>query len=140
MPDRALVLDANILVRSVLGRRTRELIEKYAGDVTFFVPETAIVEAKKHLPILFSKRGADPTKALELLNRLCDVLDPIGTDIYGSFETITRQRLASRDPEDWPMLASALALACPIWTEDRDFFGCGVATWTTASVEDFLKG
>jgi hypothetical protein len=57
MPDRALVLDANILVRSVLGRRTRELIEKYAGDVTFFVPETATVEVKKHLPLLFLKHG-----------------------------------------------------------------------------------
>ena len=33
------------------------------------------------------------------------------------------------------MLACALLLNCPIWTEDRDFFGTGVATWTTALVE-----
>ena len=31
----------------------------------------------------------------------------------------------------WP----ALLLSCPIWTEDRDFFGTGVATWTTGLVE-----
>ncbi|MSV27230.1 MAG: hypothetical protein EXQ52_00555 [Bryobacterales bacterium] len=42
-----------------------------------------------------------------------------------------RQRLALRDESDWPILAAALALRCPIWTEDTDFFGCGVATWTT---------
>ena len=41
-------------------------------------------------------------------------------------------------PEDWPILASALALGCPIWTEDADFFGCGVATWTSNRVEIFL--
>jgi len=22
-------------------------------------------------------------------------------------------------------------LSCPVWTEDADFFGTGVATWTT---------
>ena len=41
--------------------------------------------------------------------------------------------------EDWPVLACALALECPIWTEDRDFFGTGVATWTSDRVELFLR-
>jgi predicted nucleic acid-binding protein len=44
-----------------------------------------------------------------------------------------------RDEDDWPILASALALGCPIWTEDTDFFGCGVPTWTTDRVEFFLQ-
>jgi predicted nucleic acid-binding protein len=46
-------------------------------------------------------------------------------------EAIARQRLARRDEDDWPILACALVLGYPIWTEDTDFFGCGVATWTT---------
>jgi len=46
---------------------------------------------------------------------------------------------ASNDPEDWPILAAALALGCPIWTEDVDFFGCGVATWTSGSIDSFLR-
>ena len=63
----------------------------------------------------------------------------IGSDVYGEFETEARQRLAARDPEDWPILASALAIGCPIWTEDTDFFGCGVATWTSDRVLMFLR-
>ena len=63
----------------------------------------------------------------------------MGTDIYGEFETKARERLAGRDPEDWPILASALALGCAIWTEDTDFFGCGVATWTSDRVLMFLS-
>ena len=51
-----------------------------------------------------------------------------------------RKRLGARDLEDWPILASALALGCPIWTEDTDFFGCGVATWTSNRIEIFLSG
>jgi len=44
-----------------------------------------------------------------------------------------------RDPADWPPLALALQLECAIWTEDQDFFGTGVATWTTATVERYLE-
>jgi len=47
-------------------------------------------------------------------------------------------RIARRDEDDWPVLAIALALGCAIWTEDADFFGCGVATWTTDRVELYL--
>jgi predicted nucleic acid-binding protein len=55
-------------------------------------------------------------------------------------EAIARQRLARRDEDDWPILACALVLGYPIWTEDTDFFGCGVATWTTDRVELYLAG
>jgi len=44
-----------------------------------------------------------------------------------------------RDPADWPALALALQLECAIWTEDQDFFGTGVATWTTATVERAVR-
>ena len=55
------------------------------------------------------------------------------------FEVVARERLGQRDPDDWPILAAALALGCPIWTEDTDFFGCGVAIWTSRSVDMFLR-
>jgi predicted nucleic acid-binding protein len=51
---------------------------------------------------------------------------------------LKRESGSARDPEDWPVLAAALALGCPIWTEDADFFGCGVATWTSVSIDIFL--
>lgn len=35
-----------------------------------------------------------------------------------------------------PILAHALD--CPAWTEDTDFFGAGVATWTTDRVALYL--
>jgi len=44
-----------------------------------------------------------------------------------------------RDPEDWPTLALCLQLECAVWTEDQDFFGSGVATWTCATVERYLR-
>ncbi len=139
MPSRALVVDANILVRAVLGRRVREVIETYAAGVSFFVPDSVYAEAEEHLAALVIKRGGDPEKALALLRSLGRLVELVGREVYGEFEVEARERLARRDPEDWPLLAAALALRCPIWTEDTDFFGCGVATWTSDRVRMFLR-
>ena len=139
MPSRVLVVDANILVRAVLGKRVREVFEASAEDVTFFVPESAYAEAEEHLAALVTKRGGDREKALAVLSSLGRLVELIGSEVYGKFEVEARERLARRDPEDWPILAAALALGCPIWTEDTDFFGCGVATWTSDRVRMFLR-
>ncbi len=122
MPGKALVIDANILVRAVLGKRVRAVLETYAGQVSFFVPEMAYSEAEAHLPSLVIKHGGDPRKALEFRRSLACVVDLIGREVYGEFEAEARERLGRRDPDDWPILASALALGCPVWTEDTDFF------------------
>jgi predicted nucleic acid-binding protein len=61
------------------------------------------------------------------------MMELIGSEVYGEFEA------EAQDPEDWPMLAAVLALGCPIWTEDTDFFGCGIATWTSDRVRMFMQ-
>ena len=139
MPSKALVIDANILVRAVLGRRVREIIETYAAQASFFVPDVAYAEAEEHLPALVTRRGGDPDKALRFLRLLGGLVDLIGNEVYSQFESTARERLGDRDPDDWPILAAALAIGCPIWTEDTDFFGCGVPTWTTSRVCVFLR-
>jgi predicted nucleic acid-binding protein len=63
MASRALVLDANILIRAVLGNRVRRILEEYAESVSFFIPESAYAEAEEHLASLVTKRGGDPAKA-----------------------------------------------------------------------------
>ncbi len=69
---------------------------------------------------------------------MADLTTIVEADLYADFEAEARKRLGARDPEDWPILAAALALGCPIWTEDTDFFGCPVATWTSGSIDIFL--
>jgi predicted nucleic acid-binding protein len=138
MPVRALVLDANILIRAVLGQRVRRILEAHADNISFFIPETAYAEAEEHLAMLVVKRGGDPAKAMASLGSMAALGTVTSQDLYGDFEAEARKRLGSRDPEDWPILAAALALGCPIWTEDTDFFGCGVATWTSGSIDIFL--
>jgi predicted nucleic acid-binding protein len=58
------------------------------------------------------KNICDPKKALAFLNALAGLVDLIGSETYGEFEPIARERLGQRDPDDWPILAAALAIAC----------------------------
>ena len=48
------------------------------------------------------------------------------------------QARCGRDPRDWPAVASALAMSAGIWTNDNDFLGTGVPTWTTATLQAWL--
>ena len=54
------ILDANILIRAVLGKRVREILEAHSARVRFFSPDTAFAEAREHLPGILLKRGIDP--------------------------------------------------------------------------------
>lgn len=138
MSRKALVLDANILIRAVLGRKVRDLIMAYADHIDFFAPNDCFEDARKYLPELLFKRGLAAEPALEVLLIIERLVQPVESEWLDAFESQARLRLKQRDEQDWPILAAALALNCPIWTEDADFFGVGVATWTTSNVQHYL--
>lgn len=131
MSDKAIVLDANILIWAVLGQRVRELILNNASTVKFFAPDVAYADARKYLPALLEKRGVDADAAMLVLHQLEHIVLPIDAELYEGMQQQALQRIAARDADDWPVLACAMTLSCPVWTEDADFFGTGVATWTT---------
>lgn len=141
---KALVLDANILVRALLGRRVLSILQANAGRVYFLTPEIAFADVRAHLPKILTKRGLQSSNVSrlldeEVLGRLPVLVASVPQEVYADLETEARRRLSGRDEEDWPFLALAIRVACPIWTEDQDFFGSGVATWTTNRVEIYLE-
>jgi len=138
--SRRIILDANILVRAVLGARVADIIQRHGDAATFFAPELAFVEAARHLPTIVGKRGFDPAPLLDSLGQLREVVDVVPSDVTEPLKEASLIRIGARDPMDWPIVAAALALGCPIWTEDKDFFGSGIATWTSDRVEIYLGG
>lgn len=129
-----LVLDANILIRAVLGVRVSALLEEMAISVHFYTPSVCVRDAYTYLPAILQRRGMDTEAALSALNLLLRGIHVIDEDLYGEYEVAARKRMRKRDEDDWPIMACALLLHCPIWTEDADFFGSGVAVWTTDRV------
>jgi predicted nucleic acid-binding protein len=135
---KTLVLDANILIRAVLGQRVRQLLIDHAQQVNFFAADLAFDEARHHLPVILEKRGLLAAPGLIALDAVAAVVCPLDAGLYGHLQRPALARIAERDPDDWPTLACALLLGCPIWSEDADFFGTGVATWTTSRIGVFF--
>lgn len=139
-----LVVDTSVFVGELLRRSGRERL----GDdrLELFLPEQMWVEARVELPrriaAFIRRRGLDPTVGEEL-SRLC--LEAIEANvvvldeaIYAAVEDEARAR-SLRDPADWPVVGCALALSAAIWTNDNDFLGTGVATWTTETLQAWLE-
>jgi len=131
-----LVLDANILIRA--GLVSSPCCATTPGRLSS-VRQVQLSKKLAQDSLEFSSGG----KCWCLLrwqswDQPAGLVQTIEAETYESFEHLARQPIAYRDEDDWPALAVALALECPIWAGDTDFFGCGVATWTTDRVELYL--
>jgi predicted nucleic acid-binding protein len=138
-----LVVDTSVLVGELLRASGRERL----GDdrLELFLPERMWEETRIELPRRIAafarRRHLDriirdrlASSCLEALEANVVILDEA---IYAALEVEARAR-SLRDPTDWPVVASALALAADTWTNDSDFLGTGVATWTTDTLRGWL--
>ena len=139
MTHNVLVLDANILIRAVLGKKVRELLFKHNATVNFFTPDVCVEDAQKYLPRLFEKRSMPYEPALEALSHLKSIIQVVDESIYQAYQIEAKKRLNNRDLFDWPIVATAFALNSAIWTEDQDFFGTGWPIWTTDRIHIFFE-
>jgi predicted nucleic acid-binding protein len=138
-----LVVDTSVLVGELLRASGRARL----GDdrLDLFVPEQMWAETQLELPrriAAFARRRHLEAGVAQELVSLCveavkanvAVLDEA---IYAAVEDEACAR-CQRDPTDWPVVASALALSAGIWTNDNDFLGTGVPTWTTQTLQIWL--
>lgn len=138
-----LVVDTSVLVGELLRQKGRARL----GDdrIELFLPEQMWNETRVELPrriqAFVRRRGLDGTVGAEL-SRLC--VEAVSANmvildvaIYSAVEDEARAR-SLRDPDDWPVVACALALSAGVWTNDNDFLGTGVPTWTTESLQGWL--
>jgi predicted nucleic acid-binding protein len=136
---KGIVLDANILLRAVFGERVTQILSRYEDEISFYSPDVCFADAREYVSKLSVRRGLDPLEALAVLEGFAGIVRIVDRSLYEDFEQVARERIQIRDPDDWPVVAVALLLDLPIWTEDQDFFGGGIATWTTDRVEQYLR-
>ena len=138
-----LVVDTSVLVGELLRAKGRHRLEDDRLDL--FLPEQMWTETRVVLPrrvaafVLARGLGADVAHRLTskcLLSIETSVL-VVETAVYSALEDEALARVP-RDPTDWPVVACALALSAGVWTNDNDFLGSGVPTWTTATLQLWL--
>jgi predicted nucleic acid-binding protein len=116
----------------------RQLVLEHAPNVKFSAPDMAYADPRKYLPALLEKRGVNGAVALTVLDTLESVVRPLEFHLHAGLQHQALQIIAIRDADDWPVLACAMMLGCPVWTQDADFFGTVVATWTSDQVALYL--
>lgn len=137
--SKGLATDANILVAALFGRRTPAILKMYHEAVHLCAPASCFEEARRNAVVIAPKKRVDAAQIEALIDDLSRMIEPVEMHTLAPFEQAARPRIERRDPFDWPVVALALATGYPIWTQDQDFFGCGIATWTTDRVEIYLQ-
>jgi predicted nucleic acid-binding protein len=129
-PDR-LAVDANPILSALLGGQARRVF--FESTIReFAVPERVISEVQRYVPRLAQKLGVEEAfveYALELLP-----LRIYPARRYARAVREARRRIERRDPTDVDVLALALHLDVPLWSNDRDFEGTAVSRFTTAQL------
>ncbi|SEJ79368.1 PIN domain-containing protein [Deinococcus reticulitermitis] len=131
-----LVTDTNVLVSELLRSRGRRWLAR-PGPL-LVVTERVDGEVRYELSRRLQALGGRGTLAPELLTRLHaealllyrEKVTVIPAEPYITLEALARARVPG-DPDDWPTAALGLLLGAALWTEDRDFFGCGLSVWRT---------
>jgi predicted nucleic acid-binding protein len=124
-----LVADANVLLSAVIGGRAA-LALRHHKVAQVFTPAAAYDEVFEYLPSLAKKQRLDLDTLLLAYAAL-----PITTVERPEYEgklSMARRRISKRDPDDVDVLALALTLNLPVWSNDNDFEDAGVEWSTTA--------
>jgi predicted nucleic acid-binding protein len=104
--------------------------------------DEARIELPRRIGAFTRRRGLDHQIRDDLIAACIEAVEAnlviLDEAIYSALEDEGRAR-SLRDPTDWPIVASALALSADIWTNDNDFLGTGVATWTTNTLQRWLE-
>ena len=135
-----LVVDANILVAELLRIKGKELVAN--KNLELFIADKAWEEAQhelsKRISIIAERGNLSETSSSELLYSAVNLaenhINVIVEEKYNTVKNDARARIP-QDPDDWHTVALALMLNADIWTQDKDFFGCGVACWTSRTLK-----
>ena len=130
-----LVADANVLLSAVIGGRAG-LALRHDGVEHVFTPAAAYDEVLEYLPSLAKmKRLALDTLLLAVAALPVTVME---RSEYEAKLPAAGRRIGKRDPDDVDVLALALALKLPVWSNDSDFEDSGVERHTTAELVKML--
>lgn len=120
--------DANALLSAVLGGRARLILQHPQVEEVLTAEET-LDEVQEYAPVLARKKRLHEDLVLLAVATL--PVTAIERKIYASGMAEASRRIGQRDPDDVPILALALTLHVPLWSNDKDFRGAGVEWYTT---------
>jgi predicted nucleic acid-binding protein len=126
-----LVADANVLLSAVLGGRALAVLS-HPDVQAAYTTEATFAEVQEYAAQLATKKRLPVDAVLLAVATLPITLVDEGK--YESQIAAPKRRIGCRDPDDVHVLALALQLDLPVWSNDSDFADAGVAWYTTAQL------
>lgn len=126
-----LAADANVLLSAVLGGRARLVLE-HPGVTEVFTAAPTLAEVEEYAAHLARRRRLRADVLLLAVAAL--PVTVLGPEEYAAQREEASRRIAARDPDDAEILAVALHLGIPLWSNDNDFEAAGVEWYTTAEL------
>jgi predicted nucleic acid-binding protein len=131
-----LVLNTNILISAFIRNSTNRKI-LFFGSFEYYVPEYAFSEIEKYRDMIISKSNLNEVDYELFLNLLKTKVNIASKDVTKSTFREAKRIMDNIDKDDTVFVALALALDCPIWSNDTDFKKQkNVKVYTT---EDLMK-
>ena len=128
-----LAADANVLLSALIGGRARLIISN-PGITEILTTAKTLAEVEEYAIVFARKRSlAQDVVLLALAAMPVTIVQPSD---YSASLALARRRIGRRDPDDVDLLALALQLKIPLWSNDKDFSGTGIE-WVTT--EDLLR-
>ena len=125
-----------MVLSALIGGRARLVFESDRGP-RCLSPVAVAEEVAEHLPALAAKAKIDHDVALLALRAM--PVDWQQPDLYEPCREEALQRVGQRDPDDWPVVALALALNLPVWSQDKDLEETRLRVYTTGELLDALR-
>lgn len=137
-----IVADTNILISALLKDHSihARLIKSKFFDIYF--PEYGLKEIEKYRGYIIAKRERDSQSlSLEFSERyIMEEVKIAPFDLYRQKIVDASEIMKEIDEKDAPILALALQLCCPIWSNDKHFKRQkATKVYTTADLLDLLK-
>ena len=132
-PGARLVADANVILSAVTGKAALRAFIEFG--VQAFVAAHTLDKILEYLPVMAKSYGQSP-HTLETQLRL------LALQVRGDYlDELPRARalIEKRDPDDVEIIALALKLDLPIWSNDRDIHATGLEVYTTARLLKVLS-
>ena len=123
-----LAVDANPILSAIIGGNARTVFLA-AENISFYTTVFNFKEVERYIPILASKRNI-PLENLYMSLSLLPI-SVCDEDLYKNKINQAKRMIDKIDPDDVHLLALALKLNCPIWSNDKDFEGSGVKVYST---------
>jgi len=134
-PLKKVAADANVILSAVIGKAALKVFTESPVEVV--TTHLNLDEVQEYMPSLASKYTLEE-KVLQTQLKLLP-LEVFQREFYQDFLRQAEERIGRIDPDDIDLLALGLKLNIPIWTNDSDFQGLKIKTYTTAELLKALE-